>query len=226
MWNAFRFRYCWTNTISESWFVLSIRGFLHWTVSLWQRRVLAWIEQSLNLQIIFDLLSIRSWNSTKTNLQIAIFYKAVSGLSNLQIYKLLFFTLELSFKSWNSTKTNLQIAFILQSCASAVPRAWLHACDEGGPPSAACPQACPIGPEANILEPSPEQCRRLWLEQPILSRKDMRVIKATSYKGWKVGGGRLLAGGAWQGGGDADGCYKVPHLGYFVIDVLRSLGLV
>ena len=43
-----------------------------------------------------------------------------------------------------------------------------------------------MGPEANILEPSADQCRRLWLEQPILSLWDMRVIKATDYKGWKV----------------------------------------
>lgn len=46
--------------------------------------------------------------------------------------------------------------------------------------------ACPIGPEANILEPSPEQCRRLWLHQPILSLKDIAVIKRTHYKGWKT----------------------------------------
>ncbi|XP_022241836.1 putative glutamate synthase [NADPH] [Limulus polyphemus] len=46
--------------------------------------------------------------------------------------------------------------------------------------------ACPVGPEANILEPSPEQCRRLYLEQPILSLKDIEVIKETKYKGWKT----------------------------------------
>ncbi|CAN8017433.1 unnamed protein product [Ixodes persulcatus] len=46
--------------------------------------------------------------------------------------------------------------------------------------------ACPIGPEANILQPSPEQCRRLWLEQPILSLLDMEVIKCNTYKGWKT----------------------------------------
>nr|XP_037280869.1 LOW QUALITY PROTEIN: putative glutamate synthase [NADPH] [Rhipicephalus microplus] len=46
--------------------------------------------------------------------------------------------------------------------------------------------ACPIGPEANILEPSPAQCRRLWLEQPILSLRDMEVIKETTYKGWRT----------------------------------------
>lgn len=46
--------------------------------------------------------------------------------------------------------------------------------------------SCPIGPEANILEPSAEQCRRLFLEQPVLSLIDMEVIKRTNYKGWKV----------------------------------------
>ena len=50
-------------------------------------------------------------------------------------------------------------------------------------------QACPIGPEANILEPSAEQCHRIWLTAPVLSRRDMKVIKSTSYKSWKV---RLL----------------------------------
>uniref|UniRef100_A0A914W3F6 glutamate synthase (NADH) n=1 Tax=Plectus sambesii TaxID=2011161 RepID=A0A914W3F6_9BILA len=46
--------------------------------------------------------------------------------------------------------------------------------------------SCPIGPEANILEPSAEQCRRLFLEQPVLSLIDMEVIKRTNYKGWKT----------------------------------------
>ena len=40
------------------------------------------------------------------------------------------------------------------------------------------------GPEANILEPSAEQCRRLFLEQPILSLPDMEILKRTNYKGW------------------------------------------
>lgn len=47
-------------------------------------------------------------------------------------------------------------------------------------------QACPIGPEANILEPSEAQCRRIWLEQPILSLADLEVIKYMDHKGWKV----------------------------------------
>ncbi|ESO83470.1 hypothetical protein LOTGIDRAFT_133427 [Lottia gigantea] len=46
--------------------------------------------------------------------------------------------------------------------------------------------ACPVGPEHNILEPSAEQCRRLWLEQPILSLWDMEVLKHTTHKGWKT----------------------------------------
>ncbi|XP_055950740.1 uncharacterized protein LOC129984806 isoform X1 [Argiope bruennichi] len=46
--------------------------------------------------------------------------------------------------------------------------------------------ACPIGPAANILEPSAQQCCRLYLEQPILSLKDMEALKATTYRGWKT----------------------------------------
>jgi glutamate synthase (NADPH/NADH) len=45
--------------------------------------------------------------------------------------------------------------------------------------------ACPVGPEANILEPSADQCRRLFLENPILSLVEMEVLKKMSYKGWK-----------------------------------------
>ncbi|KAG8184761.1 hypothetical protein JTE90_019357 [Oedothorax gibbosus] len=46
--------------------------------------------------------------------------------------------------------------------------------------------SCPIGPASNILEPSAQQCCRLYLEQPILSLKDMEALKATVYKGWKT----------------------------------------
>lgn len=45
---------------------------------------------------------------------------------------------------------------------------------------------CPIGPEYNILEASPEQCNRLWLEQPILSISDLEVIKATRFRNWQT----------------------------------------
>ena len=43
--------------------------------------------------------------------------------------------------------------------------------------------ACPIGPEGNILEPNPGQCRRLWLENPILGLSDMEIIKHTEQIG-------------------------------------------
>ncbi len=46
--------------------------------------------------------------------------------------------------------------------------------------------ACPIGPEANILEPSEQQCRRLYLEQPILSPDDMELIVNSNIRDWKV----------------------------------------
>ena len=46
--------------------------------------------------------------------------------------------------------------------------------------------ACPVGPEANILKPSKEQCNRLWLDQPILSMADLQLIKEIDYKGWKT----------------------------------------
>lgn len=46
--------------------------------------------------------------------------------------------------------------------------------------------ACPIGPEANILEPSALQCHRLFLPNPILSLQDLEVIKATNHKGWRT----------------------------------------
>uniref|UniRef100_A0A0R3WMW1 Glutamate synthase n=1 Tax=Hydatigena taeniaeformis TaxID=6205 RepID=A0A0R3WMW1_HYDTA len=37
--------------------------------------------------------------------------------------------------------------------------------------------ACPIGPEANVLEPSPLQAHRLWLSQPILSLNDILLFR-------------------------------------------------
>jgi glutamate synthase (NADPH/NADH) len=46
--------------------------------------------------------------------------------------------------------------------------------------------ACPIGPEANILEPNAEQCHRLVLPHPILSLSDLEVLKATRHRGWRV----------------------------------------
>ncbi|XP_033120494.1 putative glutamate synthase [NADPH] [Anneissia japonica] len=46
--------------------------------------------------------------------------------------------------------------------------------------------ACAIGPEANILEPCSLQCRRLYLEMPIISLQDLHVLKSTTHKGWKT----------------------------------------
>ncbi|XP_069156175.1 uncharacterized protein [Procambarus clarkii] len=46
--------------------------------------------------------------------------------------------------------------------------------------------ACPIGPEANILEPSSKQCHRIFLKNPILSLLDLEVIKATKHRGWRT----------------------------------------
>ena len=46
--------------------------------------------------------------------------------------------------------------------------------------------ACPVGPEANILEPSEDQCRRLYLKQPILSIDDVTTIQQSNLNGWKV----------------------------------------
>lgn len=45
---------------------------------------------------------------------------------------------------------------------------------------------CPIGPAANILEPGPEQCRRLFLEQPVLSLNDLDVLRHARLKGYKT----------------------------------------
>lgn len=45
--------------------------------------------------------------------------------------------------------------------------------------------SCPIGPEGNILEPSSEQCERLFIEQPILSLEDLFVLKNIKYRNFK-----------------------------------------
>ncbi|CAH0556615.1 unnamed protein product [Brassicogethes aeneus] len=43
---------------------------------------------------------------------------------------------------------------------------------------------CPIGPEANILQPSPKQVHRLWLKNPVISIADLDVLKQTSHREW------------------------------------------
>lgn len=45
---------------------------------------------------------------------------------------------------------------------------------------------CPLGPEGNLLHPSPEQVHRIWLPNPILSVTDLEIIKRTSHRGWKT----------------------------------------
>nr|NVI74120.1 putative glutamate synthase 1 [Cucujiformia] len=43
---------------------------------------------------------------------------------------------------------------------------------------------CPIGPEDNILEPSPKQVHRLWLKSPVISIADLDVIVNTEHRLW------------------------------------------
>nr|NVI74076.1 putative glutamate synthase 1 [Cucujiformia] len=45
---------------------------------------------------------------------------------------------------------------------------------------------CPIGPEANILEPSPKQVHRLWLKQPVISIADLDVLIQTNHRSWST----------------------------------------
>ena len=45
---------------------------------------------------------------------------------------------------------------------------------------------CPIGPEANILEPSAQQVHRLWLNNPILSIFDTDMLKRSTHRDWKT----------------------------------------
>ena len=46
--------------------------------------------------------------------------------------------------------------------------------------------ACPIGPEGNVLNPDEKACQRLWLENPILSLRDLEVMKFTKLNGWRT----------------------------------------
>nr|MBE5725838.1 putative glutamate synthase 1 [Cucujiformia] len=43
---------------------------------------------------------------------------------------------------------------------------------------------CPIGPEDNILEPSPKQVHRLWLKQPVISIADVEVFNHINHRSW------------------------------------------
>ncbi|CAM9236116.1 unnamed protein product [Phaeothamnion confervicola] len=45
---------------------------------------------------------------------------------------------------------------------------------------------CPVGPESNLLEVGPEHCRRLVVENPILTLSKLEALKNYQYKGWKT----------------------------------------
>lgn len=45
---------------------------------------------------------------------------------------------------------------------------------------------CPVGPEANLLERTPEQCRRLLLPGPLLLPHELAAIRDTPPHGWKT----------------------------------------
>nr|CAH7738975.1 unnamed protein product [Callosobruchus chinensis] len=45
---------------------------------------------------------------------------------------------------------------------------------------------CPIGPEDNILQPSPKQVHRLWLKNPVISIADLEVMKLTKHRNWSA----------------------------------------
>ncbi|XP_026328988.1 glutamate synthase [NADH], amyloplastic isoform X2 [Hyposmocoma kahamanoa] len=45
---------------------------------------------------------------------------------------------------------------------------------------------CPIGPAANILQPSAQFVHRVFLPQPILSLPDLHALKTTNHRGWKT----------------------------------------
>lgn len=45
---------------------------------------------------------------------------------------------------------------------------------------------CPIGPEDNILQPSPKQVHRLWLKNPVISIADLDVLKQINHRDWSA----------------------------------------
>ncbi|XP_036339779.1 glutamate synthase [NADH], amyloplastic-like, partial [Rhagoletis pomonella] len=44
----------------------------------------------------------------------------------------------------------------------------------------------PLGPEANLLQPSFKQVHRIWLQNPILSIPDTNLLKGNIHRGWKT----------------------------------------
>ena len=45
---------------------------------------------------------------------------------------------------------------------------------------------CPVGPETNLLEVTPEHCARMVVDHPILSLEEMQTLKDSSYRDWKT----------------------------------------
>lgn len=45
---------------------------------------------------------------------------------------------------------------------------------------------CPVGPEANLLTVGPEQCKRLTIEHPVLTMRQLQTVKDTEFKGWRA----------------------------------------
>jgi glutamate synthase (NADPH/NADH) len=44
---------------------------------------------------------------------------------------------------------------------------------------------CPVGPEQNLLDVTPQHCARLVVDNPILTRGEMQALKDTTYMGWR-----------------------------------------
>lgn len=45
---------------------------------------------------------------------------------------------------------------------------------------------CPVGPEVNLLEVTPQHCRRMIVEHPILKLQEMQALKDSSFRGWQT----------------------------------------
>ncbi len=45
---------------------------------------------------------------------------------------------------------------------------------------------CPVGPEGNLLDITPEHCKRMIIDHPILTLEQIQALKDHSYRGWKT----------------------------------------
>ena len=45
---------------------------------------------------------------------------------------------------------------------------------------------CPVGPESNLLERTPAQCRRLLIPKPLILPHEMQAIKDAPPHGWQT----------------------------------------